>query len=154
MMRKSKYKSKIIKQRKARIFGEIDKAFVELRQALTLSKNQMSAEMEHLISVSPDYAAINHFCLKVIPLYEDFLLNAVAFDAANKRLLYTFDSDADWSRVKVFYSDWFSKQGGKIIDESDKLPPLDKIAVKTDNYKITLCDTSIISGYLLIGEKD
>jgi hypothetical protein len=117
-------------------------------------KGQMDAEVEQLLNISPDYAALNQFCLKVMSLYEDFSFRAVAFDAASKGLVYTFDSDAEWSRVKEFYTDWFSKQGWKIIGESGKLPPVDKIVVKTDNYRITLCDLSIISGYVLIGEKD
>mgnify|MGYP000436252721 CR=1 FL=1 len=150
-MRKSKYKSKIIKQRKARLFRELEKVLDEGQQALALEKIKQRDEVAQLVKVSPDYADLNHFCLEIMSLYESFSFNSVAFDAENKRLLYTFDSAADWSRVKEFYTDWFSKQGCKIIDASDELPKTDKIAVKTDNYKIVLCD-DILGVYLLIGE--
>jgi tRNA nucleotidyltransferase/poly(A) polymerase len=153
-MRKSKYKSKIIKQRKARLFRELDKVLDEARRSLALKKIQQSAEVEQLLESSPDYAQINDFCLKVASLYEDFAFTAVAFDAANKRLVYTFESAADWSRVKKFYTAWFSQQGWQIIDAGDELPSVDKIAVKASNYKIMLCDMSDLGGYLLSGEKD
>lgn len=153
MVRKSKYKSNIIKQRKNRLWDEIDKTLDALNQSVTLWNEQTNVDAKQIIETSPEYAEINYLCTKVIPLFEDFSHKAIAFDAAGKRLLYTFDSDADWSRVKEFYTDWFSKQGWKTIDESDKLPHSDKIVVKTDNYKITLCDVSLIGGYLLAGEK-
>ena len=152
-MRKSKYKSKIIKQRKARLLGEIDKALDALKQSVSLTNEQLNAEVEQLIQASPDYAEISHLCTKIIPLYEDFSLDTVAFEAAAERLVYNFASNAEWAQVKEFYKEWFLKQGWQFLDESDDLPRLDKIVVKTDNYKIILCDASILDHYLLTGEK-
>ena len=152
-MGKSKYKSKIFKQRKTRLLGEIDKALDALIQSVDLSKEQMNAEAEQLIQTSPDYAEINHLCTRVVPKYEAFSLDAVAFDAETGRLVYNFRSNAEWAQVKEFYKEYFSKQGWKLLDECDELPRLDKIVFKKDNYKIILCDASILDHYLLTGEK-
>jgi hypothetical protein len=153
MKRESEYKSEIIKKRKKRLLGEFENALGELKQAIEISAEESKEKAESIIKASPVFAEINRLCTEVVPLYEDFSLKGIDFDASAESLYYSYASNAEWSQVKTFYREWFAEQGWQVTEESDECAHFAQIAGITENYKITLYDASLLDGYLLSGRK-
>ncbi len=151
--KKSKYKSDIIKKRKRRLFGEIEKALDELEPALVLDNKKMNEVVQEIIKTSPVFGEINHLCTQVINLYGNLKLDTIDFDSKEEKLLYSCLSNTKWSEVKDFYTNWFVKHQWQFIEESGDNRFPDKIAVKVEDYKITLYDSSAFDCYILCGEK-
>ncbi|MDQ3798162.1 MAG: hypothetical protein M3384_01820 [Acidobacteriota bacterium] len=153
MRRESKYKSEIIKKRKKTLLGELENALDEMKQAIGISAEESKQNAESIIKASPVYAEINRLCTEVIPLYEDFSLKGMDFDASVESLYYSYASNAEWNQVKTFYREWFAKQGWQLTEERDEYAHFAQIAGITENYKITLYDATPLDAYLLSGRK-
>lgn len=102
-------------------------------------ERSMRKAAEEMIEKLPVYQELNNLCTKEIPVYESFsLINIHSSWKKNEWLSYYYFSDADWSKVRVFYKDYFSKNGWQYIQDYDTNWGSNKIEVKRESYRVIL----------------
>lgn len=99
----------------------------------------MRKAADEKIQNEPVFQELNKLCTQIIPIYDGFsLINIHSSWNEKKYLTYFYFSNADWQKVRIFYKDYFAKNGWKVIQDYDTNWGSNTIEVKKDNYRVIL----------------
>ena len=91
------------------------------------------------VAKSPELQDLDRLCTKEIPLFDGFILRGrFARSPLTTSLTYFYRSSASYSRVKAFYSSYFSQNGWTLVRQKENSWGPDELEFKKLTYKIII----------------
>jgi hypothetical protein len=95
---------------------------------------------EEVLKESPVMRELDRLCSKEIPLFDGFVLLSKHAYYPRKPvfLTYHYQSEADYQKVKVFYEDYFEKNGWQFTNQKENGWGPDELKFRNDKYQVII----------------